>query len=176
MWTTPQALELSHREPQFDLYALFAGMAAISAMLLPGISGILLNVLGMYAPALGALADLSSGLIKGVIDRDAFFLLLSLGLGILAGAALFSHAIFWLLKHRHLFTLSLLTGFMLGALRSVWPFWKMGWRINPLSPDKGLELVLLKPELPDFFTVDFFISALFLLGGLASSPDRIPGG
>ena len=54
---------------------------------------------------------------------------------------------------------------MLGALRSVWPFWKMGWRINPLSPDKGLELVLLKPVLPDFFTVDFFISALFLLGG-----------
>ena len=55
VWTTPQALELSHREPQFDLYALFAGMAAISAMLLPGISGsYLLNILGMYAPASSA--------------------------------------------------------------------------------------------------------------------------
>lgn len=168
VWTTSEQLQFKRKEPFFDFYAMGSGMVAISAMLLPGISGsYLLNVLGMYAPVLGAITDFSSSLKHGGFDPDAFWLLLSVGTGIGLGAALFSHIISWLLRHHHLFTLSLLTGFMIGALRSVWPFWELSWRVNPLRFDKGLELALVKPILPSVMTVEFLISMLFLIGGFA---------
>lgn len=104
-------------------WVFFCGMAGICAMLLPGISGgYLLNVLGMYGPIIAALSGFVKGITVFSIDVDALRLLGTMGLGVLCGALLFSRAISWALRHYHDVTVVILVGFMLGALRSVWPF------------------------------------------------------
>ena len=96
-----------------------AGVIAISAMMLPGISGsYLLLILGKYEQVLTA-----------VRDRDAVPLLL-FGAGIVCGVLLFVRVIGWLLKHYRRLTLIALTGVMTGALRTVWP-----WRSTPETGD-----------------------------------------
>lgn len=162
----PQAAyELATTPLHFSFYVMFAGMAAISAMLLPGISGsYILNILGLYAPAIASLADLTAALKQGSFDSDAAWFLSSLGCGILLGAALFSHVIAWLLKRYHSLAIALLCGFMLGALPSVWPFWELAWRVNPYRLEKGLELVPIRPTLPPL-NLESLHAALFLLAG-----------
>lgn len=106
-----------------DLWAFFCGTVGICAMLLPGISGgYLLNVLGMYGQVIDALSTFIQGILHFQIEWAALLLLLNLGLGVLFGAITFSRAISWALKNYHDLTVSILVGFMLGALRSVWPF------------------------------------------------------
>lgn len=157
--------ELSSSNYHFSFYAMVCGMAAISAMLLPGISGsYLLNILGLYAPAIAALADLLAAMKQGSVDTDAAWFLGSLGFGIILGAALFSHVISWLLKRYHSFTIALLCGFMLGALPTVWPFYELAWRVNPFRLDKGLDLVPLQPTLPPM-SIETSFAVLFLTAG-----------
>lgn len=92
---------------------VLAGSLASGAMLLPGISGsYLLCLLGIYPVAMAALAN----------PIEGWSILLPLAIGIAVGLMVFSRLIHALLKHFHFFTLSLLTGFMLGGLRSIWPF------------------------------------------------------
>lgn len=134
---------------RFDLWAMLCGMIAISAMLLPGISGsYLLNILGMYGPAIAALADLGRSLRSFSFDVDAFMLLFSMASGIFLGAILFSRVIGWLLTRYHAFAIALLTGFMIGAMRSVWPFWSHVEAYNPLKLNEAPSLVVVKPILP----------------------------
>lgn len=93
-------------------YSLFlAGMLAVSAMLLPGISGSYIYVLlGLYPAIISALAR-----------RDIWFLL-PLGCGVCIGAVLFSQLIQWLLEKYHDITMGALVGFMLGSLGAIWPY------------------------------------------------------
>lgn len=106
--------------PLTNLNLFLAGMIAICAMILPGVSGsFLLLVMGMYAHVIGA--------IKGF---DIALLAVFAG-GCIVGLMGFSHILKWLLKAYHDLTLALLTGFMLGSLNKVWP-WKqvLEYRIN----------------------------------------------
>lgn len=118
------------------LNVLMAGAIAICAMILPGISGsFILLLIGMYAPVLGA--------VKAVqIDILALFL----G-GCVIGLLTFSHLLSWLLKRFRDFTLTFLTGLMLGTLPKIWP-WKetISWRIN----SKGEQVPLLQHNLTPF--------------------------
>ncbi len=124
-------------------WLIFCGGIAIIALLLPGISGsYMLTVLGVYPLAIGAIADLSSGLGHLYIEWDAFFILFSLLIGIAVGGVLFSRIVYWLLRHYHDMTIAVMTGFMIGSIKTVWPFWNYQYFINPLKIDKGL---LLKP-------------------------------
>jgi putative membrane protein len=103
-----------------DPWLIGAGCAAAIAMLLPGISGsYLLTILGLYGPAMGAINSLMQG---GGHHLEALKLLANLGVGILLGLAIGARAIRWLLHHYRGWTLAALTGFMVGALRSIWPF------------------------------------------------------
>ena len=89
-----------------------AGSIAICAMILPGISGAFLLVLmGMYQQLLAALKSLQ------VIELSSFVL------GCLVGLMCFSRLLGWLFKHHRDTTLALLTGFLIGSLKLVWP-WK----------------------------------------------------
>lgn len=119
-----------------SLNVLMAGAIAICAMILPGISGsFILLLIGMYAPVLGA--------VKAVqIDILALFL----G-GCVIGLLTFSHLLSWLLKRFRDFTLTFLTGLMLGTLPKIWP-WKetISWRIN----SKGEQVPLLQHNLTPF--------------------------
>lgn len=126
-------------------WLIFSGAAAISAMLLPGISGsYVLMILGVYPTALEALAKFSSGLKNGVWAIEPMAILGKILLGIMLGALIFSHAISWLLRHHRQMTLTLLIGFMIGAVRTAWPFWEM----------EGL--MLISPVMPDLFSVLFW--------------------
>lgn len=89
-----------------------AGAIAVCAMILPGISGgFLLLVMGLYQSVIGA-----------VVAFNLVFLV-SLGAGCVVGLLLFSHFLHWLLDRYHAATMALLTGFLLGSLKLVWP-WK----------------------------------------------------
>lgn len=96
-----------------DLWFVFiTGFVAISAMILPGISGsFILVIMGKYSFILQALNDFNLPVIGVFIG------------GCLAGILSISRGISWLLAKFHNPTLALLAGFMLGSLNKVWP-WK----------------------------------------------------
>lgn len=96
-----------------NLFFIFgAGMIAICAMILPGISGsFLLLVMGKYEYILNALVE------RDIVTLGVF------ALGCAVGIMAASRAISWLLKHYPAITISLLSGFMLGSINKLWP-WK----------------------------------------------------
>jgi len=99
-------------EMPHDWMTLFlSGAAAITAMILPGISGsFILLVLGQYEFAIDA-----------VRDRD-FLAILPLVKGAVCGILPFVRILSWLLRRHHQITIALLIGFMAGSLRKIWPF------------------------------------------------------
>ncbi len=98
--------------PEGSWGILIAGMIAISAMILPGISGsLILILLGKYQTVLAA-----------VENREWLTLLIFAG-GCIIGLMLFSRLLKWLLARYHKATLYSLAGLMLGTLFKVWP-WK----------------------------------------------------
>lgn len=161
-WKAASMWVSAHHQPLFDGWLIFCGIIGISAMLLPGISGsYLLAILGAYTTVIAALADLTS---TGW-DRDAALVLFNLGLGILIGLALFSRVVSWLLHHYHNSTLATLIGFMIGALPTVWPFWRYEWILDPLKITKGPQLQLLDRVLWSSDTKLLIISLICLIGG-----------
>ena len=95
-----------------DVVTLFlSGAAAVTAMILPGISGaFILLVLGQY-----------EFVIDAVRDRD-FLAILPLAKGAICGILPFVRILSWLLRRHHQITIALLIGFMVGSLRKIWPF------------------------------------------------------
>lgn len=118
-----------------------SGAVAVSAMLLPGVSGaFLLAALGLYEPTLVALRD------ADVVYLSAF------ALGLLTGLALFSRVLAWLLSRHADVTMAALTGLMLGALRALWPW-------------QGPERTLLVPA-AEWATLGVAVVALATFGAL----------
>lgn len=94
----------------FNLF--LAGMVAICAMILPGISGsFILLILGQYDHVLRAASE-----------RD-FSTLLTVAAGSVVGIVVFSRVLGWLLRNRPQMTVAALVGFMIGSLWKIWP-WK----------------------------------------------------
>jgi len=106
-----------------------AGAVAISAMILPGVSGsFLLVLLGMYEPLLSA-----------VTDRDFATLGVFL-LGTIVGLALFSQILYKALTLYHDVVIAMLVGLMAGSLRVLWP-WPNGVFSTALGrPDEDVLL------------------------------------
>lgn len=156
------------KEWGINYWQIFCGIVAICAMLLPGISGsYLLTILGMYPIAISAIADFSTALQLGHFDKSSFSILVNLGCGILIGLVLFSRLVSWLLKRYRNGTISLLLGFMIGALRSVWPFWTTCLSINPLRPDQIPILQMMQPVMPSLLDISFWIAIVCTFFGLA---------
>ena len=116
------------------MFLFFAGAIAISAMILPGISGsFILVLLGAYKPVMGLIkssvialkaADISALIAVG-IPVGVF------ALGCLFGLLSFSRVLSWLFKKHKNSTLATLTGFMIGSLNKIWPWKKtLVWREN----------------------------------------------
>ncbi|WP_244179799.1 DUF368 domain-containing protein [Salinicola salarius] len=94
-----------------DATLFVAGAIAISAMLLPGVSGsFLLLVMGLYGTVMSGIKNFDVGLI-------AIF-----GAGCLLGLFTFSRLLSWLLRHYHAITLMAIVGFILGSLPQLWPW------------------------------------------------------
>jgi len=112
--------------PSSYLFIFLSGVIAIIAMILPGISGsFILLLLGSYAVILGTVQRFVDGLMSTdwPTVKDAFLRLLTFMLGCIVGLKIFSKVLTYLFKNYQNITLSLLTGFMIGALNKVWP-WK----------------------------------------------------
>lgn len=100
------------------LIAFGAGAIAISAMILPGISGsFILVLMGLYAPVLAAVRSFE------------LLTMASFGAGCAVGLIAFSKLVSRALRCFPNATIALLTGFMIGALNNVWP-WQVttSWR------------------------------------------------
>lgn len=96
------------------LYVLISGALAISAMVLPGISGsTLLLAFGLYVPIITGLKQILS------FDFSPFPLLLLFGIGVLIGIFCSFRGIHWLLKRHRTGTLSAIIGLMVGSLFAV---------------------------------------------------------
>ena len=107
-------LDLTHLNIGMLIYIFIAGMLAISAMVLPGISGstILLSF-GLYIPVISGVKDFIH------FDFSSFPLLLALGLGILFGVATVLRIIKKLLdKHRSAMVYAII-GMMIGSLYAI---------------------------------------------------------
>ncbi len=105
------SLPISQTEPS-ALYLFGAGAVAACAMILPGISGsFILLLLGAYATVIGAVKSLD------------FARIAIIGGGVITGLLLFSKLLKWTLQRHYNVLLALLTGFLFGSLRAIWP-WK----------------------------------------------------
>ncbi|MDG1423165.1 MAG: DUF368 domain-containing protein [Flavobacteriaceae bacterium] len=107
-------------------FLFLAGMIAICAMILPGISGsFILVLLGAYKPILNA------------INTKDFFSIIIFMAGAILGLLTFSRVLKWLFSKYKNYTLALLIGFIAGSLNKIWP-WKetISWRTN----SKGIEV------------------------------------
>ena len=101
-------------------YTFLCGLIAISALILPGISGsFILLLLGMYTVIVPTVKNLLTG-----GSAEELLLIVVFGLGCILGLMTFSRVLSWLFKNHRQLTLSTLTGFMLGSLNKIWP-----WRI-----------------------------------------------
>lgn len=97
--------------PDGALFLMLAGAIAVCALVLPGLSGsFMLVLLSKYDVALAA-----------VTARD-FGVIVPLLLGGVIGILSFARVMSYLLKRYHDPMLALLTGFVIGSLRKVWPF------------------------------------------------------
>jgi putative membrane protein len=116
-----------------DLLLLSAsGLAASSAMILPGVSGgYLLLLLGQYEPILGTVDQIKRGLLGDAaagsgpdlaLILDAMEVVIPLGLGIVVGVVGVSNLLRWLLDRYQKATLGALLGLLLGAVVGLWPF------------------------------------------------------
>ena len=129
--------------PEHKLFIVFCGVLAISAMILPGISGsFVLLLIGKYDYILGAVNGLKSGMISadGDMIMSSAAILLAFGLGVATGLISFVRLLSFCLEKYYSWTIAVLIGFMLGSLRKVWPF-KDG-DVNILPRDFSWETIL----------------------------------
>lgn len=120
--------------PASFLFLAFSGALAICALILPGISGaFILVLLGKYDFVLGAISDLE------------LTALLPVAIGAVVGLLAFARLLAWLLRRAPGPTLAVLSGFMLGSLRKVWP-WQHGDEFSSINlppPDTMSAVVAL---------------------------------
>lgn len=122
------ASDMSNPNP---IIIILAAAVAVSALLLPGLSGsFLLLTFGLYETTLGAVKDVNIGYL-------AFF-----ALGALIGLATIVKGLEWLLTYKHHITLVILTGVMVGALRALWPWTTEDNNLLPIGEQGGMAIIM----------------------------------
>ena len=129
-------------------FVFLAGMIAICAMILPGISGsYLLLIMGAYFFLLNALKSVITGLVSLSLPVAPlmFVVIFMVGAGI--GILSFARVMSFLLRRFPAPTLGVLVGLMVGCLRGIWPFRAMedGRIVNvmPAAVDGTVVAVIL---------------------------------
>lgn len=101
------------------IYLFIGGFFAISAMLLPGISGsFVLLLFGLYDYVISLIKDLTSL----NVSTSLFTSLMIVGAGIVMGFLLFVRVIKYALSNFPSQLMAFLTGLMIASLRVLWPF------------------------------------------------------
>lgn len=148
------------------MVAALAGAIAISAMVLPGISGsLVLILLGQYYEIISAISALRAPTI------DIVLLLAAFGIGMAAGLPLFARLVGFVLQRFHDQTMAFLTGLMVGSLYALWPFKRT--EVLDLYARVGERITLVRDTLvhtnrnalPGGLT-EALLAALFCLAGI----------
>lgn len=169
--------------PDHPAFVFLTGVIAISAMILPGISGsYLLLIMRKYDYLLSNInLMLTEDLVKGFLNIIPFTL------GSIVGIAAFSRILSWLLHRFHSQTIAVLIGFMVGSLFVIWPYQHRdyieqvrGTEIVSITDDTVLELKENPNEnLPEFNrlgeTTSEGIEVLTIKKKLIKSTPYIPG-
>ncbi|MGE4291367.1 MAG: DUF368 domain-containing protein [Desulfovibrio sp.] len=153
--------------PETPLFLFFCGTLAICAMILPGISGAyILLLLGKYEYMTGAL--------KAPFSDGNPLVILIFACGALVGLMSFSRLLHWFLTRHHALAVSLLTGFMAGAMRKVWP-----WKEVLETRLVGLREVVIRERnvLPDNWDGGFWLAVALIVVGflLVLALERLSG-
>ena len=137
--------------PDTSPYIFISGFLAISAMMLPGISGsFILLILGKYSYIFNA------------IGYFRVSVLLPLIAGMLIGLITFSRLLSWLLHHYYRNTTMIITGILIASLWVIWPFQE---RIY-IEINMQQKLVSASPVLPSDFGSVFLISSGLMVTGM----------
>ncbi len=140
--------------PETWWFLIFSGALAICAMILPGISGsFILLLLSKY-----------EFFVSAVNQRDLVSLALA-GIGAAVGIVTFAQLLSWLFKRYHNLTVALLTGFMIGSLRKVWP-WKL--TLDTIINRHGVEVPVQVKNLLPPLDGDLLLPLLFATIGFVS--------
>ncbi len=140
-------------------YVFLSGAIAISALVLPGISGsFMLLIMGMY------LYIIDENL-KGFFQNPGvgkLVVIIVFTAGALTGLISVVRLLHYLLKKHHDLVLSILTGFMLGSLHKIWP-WKnvVAWLnkdtheiiTGPIKQDVAYKIIQTQNVWPDAYTM-----------------------
>ena len=122
------------------LFIFLSGAIAISALILPGISGsFILLLMGMYSVIIPN--------VKGLLsdpNTHSLVIVAVFAVGCLFGLMTFSRVLSYTFKHYKNATLAVLTGIMIGSLPKIWP-----WRNPTLVLDEATEK-MMAPDLSSF--------------------------
>jgi putative membrane protein len=137
--------------PDSAWFIFGSGLLAISAMLLPGISGsFILLILRKYDTILNAIGHFN------------FTILIPFFLGVLTGLVVFSRFLGWLLARFYRATLITIIGILIGSLWVIWPF-----QVRKYIVAHGKErLISSTPVLPDAWNETVMYTLLMMLIGL----------
>ncbi|NGM18028.1 DUF368 domain-containing protein [Eggerthellaceae bacterium zg-893] len=141
-------IDVAALTPLAAAYVFVAAMVAISAMVLPGISGsTLLLIFGLYLPILGA--------VRGLIGLDFTYLpvVLVFIAGVVCGIALVVRLVRFCLEHFRGQTIYLIIGMMIGSLYAI--------AKGPLTLD-----VPQPPLAPETFSLLFFLLGAVIVAAL----------
>lgn len=149
-WTVVNLVPVN--TPDDAWFIFLSGSVAISAMMLPGISGsFVLLILNKYAYVFDA------------IGQFDFAVIIPFGLGIVTGVLLFSRLLVWLLHHFYERTLAFITGILLGSLWILWPFQERVYEVVRAKE----RLVSSAPTLPG--ELDAMVFASIALVGVGAT-------
>ena len=139
--------------PSSASFMFLYGAVAISAMLLPGISGsFILLILGQYEVIIGALESLVH------LQLGALAVVVPFGFGCLFGITTFSRIVSYALRRFHDPVLAGLAGLLFGSLWRIWPFQE-----TVTQEVRGkLKVVQATPFWPETF--EWSVFALFFAG------------
>lgn len=138
--------------PDAAWFIFLCGMLAISAMLLPGISGaFILLILRKYDTILNAIGHFN------------LMVLIPFGLGALTGLVVFSRFLGWLLERFYRATLLVIIGVLIGSLWVIWPF-----QVRQYEMIHNKErLISSTPYWPEALSQPVIYALLMMLLGLA---------
>lgn len=138
-------VSLNNFSIKMAIYVFAVGMIAISAMVLPGISGsTLLLIFGLYAPIISSIKEVLT------LNLEALPMLIIFGLGVITGIIFTIKGIKYLLENHRSKMIYLIIGLMIGSVYAV--------IMGPTTID-----VLLKPmDLSNFSIIYFLIGATLI--------------
>ena len=141
--------------------AFLTGSLAISAMILPGISGsYIMLILGQYQIVLEKLSKITS------VDSILFLICFAAGCGI--GVIIFTKLVRFLLKHYQSLVMSFLLGLILGSFYLLWPFKDFTSSKDVIGRDgkvkKDIQIATAKNQIPSENGRILIVLGVFVVG------------